>query len=125
MTYQFTLSFPWRDKAAGTQGCETFEISAQHPRGYYGVFYGETALTISRHSQSDEVLTQERPQQPSSCPFANDAMGQHSPLVRLWKLRIAASTARTRRAGNARQGVSGPGRFRAYPVSTDTHYILG
>ena len=53
MTYQFTLSFPWRDKAAGTQGCETFEIAAQHPRGYYGVFYGETALTIRRRSQSD------------------------------------------------------------------------
>jgi hypothetical protein len=62
MTYQFTLSFPWRDWAAGTQGCETFEIAAQHPR----VFYGETALTISRQSQSDEVLTRERPQQPSS-----------------------------------------------------------
>ena len=30
-----------------------------------------------------------------------------------------------RRAGNARQGVSGPGPFRAYPASTDTHYILG
>ncbi len=30
----------------------------------------------------------------------------------------------TRRAGNARQGVGGPGPFRAYPVSTDTHYIL-
>jgi hypothetical protein len=48
------------------QGCETFEIAAQHPRGDYGVFHGETALTISRQSQSDEVLTRERPQQPSS-----------------------------------------------------------
>ncbi len=66
MTYQFALSFPWRDRAAGTQGCETFEIAAQHPRGYYGVFYGETALTISRQSQSDDVPTRDRPQQPSS-----------------------------------------------------------
>ena len=66
MTHQFTLSFTWRDRAAGTQGCETFEIAAQHPRGHYGVFYGETALTIGRQSQSDEVLTRERPQQPSS-----------------------------------------------------------
>ncbi len=66
MTYQFALSFPWRDWAAGAQGCETFAIAAQHPRGYYGVFYGETALTIGRQSQSDEVLTREPPQQPSS-----------------------------------------------------------
>ena len=66
MTHQFTLNFNWRDWAAGTQGCETFEIAAQHPRGYYGVFYGETALTIGRQSQSDEVLTREPPQQPSS-----------------------------------------------------------
>ena len=66
MTYQFTLNFTWRDWAAGTQGCETFEIAAQHPRGYYGVFHGETALTIGRQSQSDEVLTREPPQQPSS-----------------------------------------------------------
>ena len=63
MTHQFTLSFTWRDWAAGTQGCETFEIAAQHPRG---VFHGETALTIGRQSQSDEVLTREPPQQPSS-----------------------------------------------------------
>ncbi len=63
MTYQFTLNFAWRDWAAGTQGCETFEIAAQHPRG---VFHGETALTIGRQSQSDEVLTRERPRQPSS-----------------------------------------------------------
>ena len=34
MTHQFTLNFTWRDWAAGTQGCETFEIAAQHPRGY-------------------------------------------------------------------------------------------
>ena len=66
MTHQFTLNFTWRVWAAGTQGCETFEIAAQHPRGHYGVFYGETALTISRQSQSDEVPTRERPQQPSS-----------------------------------------------------------
>ena len=46
MTHQFTLSFTWRDRAAVTQGCETFEIAAQHPRGYYGVFYGETALRL-------------------------------------------------------------------------------
>ncbi len=66
MTHQLTLNFTWRDWAAGTQGCETFEIAAQHPRGHYGVFYGETALTIGRQSQSDEVLTRERPRQPSS-----------------------------------------------------------
>lgn len=66
MTHQFTLNFNWRDWAAGTQGCETFEIAAQHPRGYHGVFYGETALTICRQSQLDEVLTRERPQQPRS-----------------------------------------------------------
>ena len=66
MTHQFTLSSTWRDWVAGTQGCETFEIPAQHPRGNYGVFHGETALTIGRQSQSDEVLTRERPRQPSS-----------------------------------------------------------
>ena len=66
MTHQFTLNFTWRNWAAGAQGCETFAIAVQHPRAYYGVFYGETALTISRQSQSDEVLTRERPRQPSS-----------------------------------------------------------
>ena len=66
MTYQFILSFTWRDWAAGTQGCETFKSQRSIPRGYYGVFHGETALTIGRQSQSDEVLTREPPQQPSS-----------------------------------------------------------
>jgi hypothetical protein len=53
-------------------------------------------------------------------------MGQHSPLVRLWKLRIAASTARPAMPTTpGRASVGQPGPFRAYPVSTDTHYILG
>ncbi len=68
MTHQFTLNFTWRDWAAGTQGCETFEIAAQHPRG---VFYGETALTISRQSQSDEAPTRERPQQARWCGYGS------------------------------------------------------
>ncbi len=51
MTHQFTLSFPGRDKVAGTHGCETFEIEAQHPRGYYGAFCGETACIITRQSE--------------------------------------------------------------------------
>ena len=36
MTHNFTLSFPWRDKMAGTHGCEEITITAQHPRDYYG-----------------------------------------------------------------------------------------
>ena len=49
MTHQFTLSFPWRYKSAVTQGGKTFEIAAQHPRGYYGVCNGGTALTSARN----------------------------------------------------------------------------
>ncbi|MGO9483974.1 MAG: hypothetical protein ACLPX9_05240 [Rhodomicrobium sp.] len=48
MTHQFILSFTWRDWAAGTQGCETFEIAAQHPRGYYATTASCTARRRSR-----------------------------------------------------------------------------
>ena len=38
MTHQFSLAFPWRDKAAGTHGSEEIAITAQHPREQYGEF---------------------------------------------------------------------------------------
>ena len=56
MTHRFTLSFPGRDNVAGRQGCETFEIEAQHPRGYYGAFYGEITCIITRHSEAMRMV---------------------------------------------------------------------
>ena len=49
MTHQFTLSFTWCGRDAVLRDIRD---RSQHPRGYYGVFHGETALTISRQSQA-------------------------------------------------------------------------